>query len=122
MPLVRMLLSESFEGLVRESSVANPLATVALDARQFIAHALTCEDGVLDPHEDIEIVVNTADHKAGDHTPCDISLAIEAVNYPDRVANQDERAQEILDGMKRYYPALKIGVWLDLKPATWVSG
>ncbi len=106
--------------LVSKSAGGSRLA-MGYDARRVIAGVLTCQEGSLNPNHDIELTVHEADSQAGDHTPCDISLAIEAVAYSDRVVNKEERAQQILDEIHKIYPEVKIGVWLDLKPAAWVS-
>jgi hypothetical protein len=115
MPLVKMLIRDDVK-------IEDPVKFGAF-VREVIASSLSCDDpdGHLDPEEDIELVCFWLDRSKGDHSPCGISISVEAKDLPVRVGSQKDRAVHIRDKVKIRIPTTNVGVWLDLKPAVWTE-
>lgn len=115
MPMVRIYLtSEMFED-------DKLLAAI----RPIVAEALICPDfdGViadLDPDADIEVFLHEIEPE--DHANADIMLDIEAIAYPERVANRNQRAETIRSRIQSLLePVETVAVWLKTVDASWAG-
>jgi|GEM_PF-4914528 len=77
----------------------------------------------LDSKVDLELRTVMLDTSMGDHSGLDVVLDIEALDYPDRVANLDDRAEEIREAVQGFADdnniRLTVGVWLKGVRAAW---
>jgi|SRR5580704_7180385 hypothetical protein len=77
----------------------------------------------LDPAVDLELRTVVLNTSMGDHSGLDVVLDIETLDYPDRVANLDDRAKEIREAVQGFADdnniQLTVGVWLKAVRAAW---
>lgn len=68
----------------------------------------------------LAVRVHIIDRHLGERQEKDVEVKIEAIGYPDRMVNRQERGDVIKAQLAEEYPNLTFGAWLDLKPdATW---
>lgn len=52
---------------------------------------------------------------------CDITVAVEAMRYPARLANLQQRTEAIQRALDDLYPQVTVSVWITLHDAGWAS-
>ncbi|MEO5950523.1 MAG: hypothetical protein ABIQ04_03685 [Candidatus Saccharimonadales bacterium] len=72
--------------------------------------------------EDFSVRVYEIDSDAGERQAKDVEIKIEAIGFPDRMANRQGKSHSIREYLEGNFPGITFGVWLDLKPdAVWSS-
>lgn len=112
MPLVRVYDDTGFQ--------QDTLKVVEALLRSVIAEELSCSDkgGELTP-DDMEVFFLAQTPQSSYH----LLIDIEAVNFPSRLANQQERSGRIKDRVAQALESdvrgVNVAVWLKLLDATW---
>lgn len=92
------------------------------ELRACIAENLVCDERPT-PTAARNVKIHLDDGQPGDWGTADISIAIEAVKYPGRLANVNERAKQIQDWVIEYFgdDPPTVSVWLKLFDAGWAG-
>ena len=71
---------------------------------------------------DFDVTIHNIDSSRGERQKFAVELFITAIGYPDRMKDRMRKANRILAMLKKLYPKLSFGVFLDLKPdAVWAE-
>lgn len=94
------------------------------EVRKAVAEQLSCimPDGSVNKVSvtQLDVRVHIIDRHLGERQEKDVVIKIEAIGYPDRMVNRQQRGDVIKAQLVYEYPKLTFGVWLDPKPdAVW---
>ena len=125
MPLVKVRYDAKYlenvveEALSKDHAPVDKVRLFGKVLQQIVSAALHAPpDGELRP-DHIEVFFE----ELGPHdvTQAKVLIDIEAMNYPARAANRDERRVQIIDALHELFSDLFVSVWLKMVKASWGS-